>query len=242
MQNLIASLTKVGLDKHDVSTYISLLEKGPANVSELAARTALHRPTIYKALHSLEKIGLVSIMPKKKSKKYLAESPVKLTRYVTNVEEEIGKVIPDLLALYEKRGEKPEVRFLSGKTGIQTVYNDIIETVPRSGVFYRYSSPKDTQKGNDNLPPAYRERRDAKKLERFVITSEGAAKGKKPRLERSIKTLPKDSGLFDYDITQIIYGDKVAIIDDNTETVIIIENNLIAEFQKKLFKILYSKL
>ena len=63
-----------------------------------------------------------------------------------------------------------------------------------------------------------------------------------PRLERSVKFVPKNYGLFDYDITEILYGDKIAFIDYNTETGLIIENPVIAEFQKKIFKLLYDKL
>jgi hypothetical protein len=39
-----------------------------------------------------------------------------------------------------------------------------------------------------------------------------------------------------------IYANKVWFIDFNTETSIIIENKQIAEFQKKLFKLLYKSL
>lgn len=39
-----------------------------------------------------------------------------------------------------------------------------------------------------------------------------------------------------------MYGDKVAFIDYNSETVLLIENPKIAEFQKALFKSLYKRL
>jgi len=39
-----------------------------------------------------------------------------------------------------------------------------------------------------------------------------------------------------------IYGHKVAYIDFNTETSIVIENPMIAEFQRKLFKLAYNSL
>src|SRR3989344_3480754 len=109
-------------------------------------------------------------------------------------------------------------------------------------VFYRYSSAKDAVKNEKYLPKNYRAIRDQKQLQRFVIANENTMVGKKPRLERAVKFIPNNYGLFDYDITQIIYGDKVAFLDYNTETAFIIENSIIAEFQKKIFKLLYDKL
>ena len=67
-------------------------------------------------------------------------------------------------------------------------------------------------------------------------------KKKKPRLERAIKVVPPKYGLFDFGITQLIYGDKIAFIDYNTDTATIIENPVIARFQATLFKIMFDQL
>jgi hypothetical protein len=48
--------------------------------------------------------------------------------------------------------------------------------------------------------------------------------------------------LFDFGITQLIYGDKIAFIDYNTDTATIIENPVIAKFQATLFKIMFDQL
>jgi hypothetical protein len=54
--------------------------------------------------------------------------------------------------------------------------------------------------------------------------------------------MPEDFGNFDYNITQIIYGDRVAFIDYNSETALVIESKVIADFQEHIFKMLYKKL
>ncbi|MDO8521576.1 MAG: hypothetical protein Q7S52_05670 [bacterium] len=122
------------------------------------------------------------------------------------------------------------------------MYEDILATLSKGGIFYRYSSTKEARREGFYVPKNYRARRDAKKLERYVITSKGSASRKSPRLERAIKTIPPSSDLFAYNITQLIYGPKVAFVDYNTETAIIIENPIIAKFQERLFKLLYQRL
>ena len=54
--------------------------------------------------------------------------------------------------------------------------------------------------------------------------------------------IPKKYDLFDDNISKIIYGNKVAIIDYSTETSFIIENKKFADFEKKIFKLLFKYL
>jgi hypothetical protein len=72
--------------------------------------------------------------------------------------------------------------------------------------------------------------------------SSNAAKIKRPRLEREIKIIPENSVEFKDNVLMSIYANKIAFIDFNTETSIIIENKDIADFQKKIFKLLYKNL
>jgi len=235
-------LAGLGLHPQEVTIYLALLELGTSNISNISRKTGLYRPVIYKFLPSLIGKALVSESPTGRQKLYRAESPQKLYSLADILQKEIDGFLPELEATFTKREQKPSVKFLSGKSAIQSVFSDLVTTLKKGDIFYRYSSSKDSERGSENLPPHYRELRDQKQLERFVITSEEGAKHKKTRMERALKVIPKEFGLFDYDVTQIIYGNKVAVIDDNSETVIIIENPTIAEFQKKLFKVLFSKL
>ncbi|MDP3771421.1 MAG: hypothetical protein Q8R16_03925, partial [bacterium] len=59
---------------------------------------------------------------------------------------------------------------------------------------------------------------------------------------RAVKVVPPAYNLFQYDVVQLIYANKVAFMDYNTETALIIENSAVAEFQKNMFKLLYDKL
>lgn len=76
----------------------------------------------------------------------------------------------------------------------------------------------------------------------MVISSSKAAIPKQKRLERDMLIIPKEYDEFNQDVTMTIYGDKVAFIDFGQENSIIIENPMIADFQKKLFRLLYKKL
>ncbi|MBI2446716.1 MAG: hypothetical protein HYV51_02755 [Parcubacteria group bacterium] len=235
-------LNKIGLNDKELKIYTSLIERGPLLITQIAKQTGLYRPAIYKNLPNLMFKGLVTISHKGKQRFYIAEEPEKLKNLVSELTNELEDIIPELRASYNAREKKPLVKFLEGKNAITFVLNDLVHSLKRGDIFYRYSSVKDSKKSSEYLPRDYRKIRDQKQLQRFVITNENTMIGKKPRLDRAVKFIPNNYGLFDYDITQIIYGDKVAFLDYNTETVLIIENPIIAEFQKKIFKLLYDKL
>ncbi len=240
--NIEKILKNIGLNSSAIAIYTALLGSAPLSVSTIARKTGLHRPIIYRNLPELIEKGLITTSPRAKKKLYAAEHPDKIKRLIGELGSELDKIMPELDTIYNGASSRPVVKYLEGKQGIRFILEDIVHTLKKGDTFYRYSSTKDGKKGPSNLPADYRKIRDEKKLERFVITSEEGAKYAKPKLERSIKVVPKEYGLFDYDITQIIYAGKVAFIDDNTETAIIIENSTIANFQKKIFKMLWNKI
>ena len=76
----------------------------------------------------------------------------------------------------------------------------------------------------------------------MVITRRDIGAQKSKRLERDMAVVPKGVSLLEDNITQLIYNDKVAIIDYNSDSAIVVENPLIAEFQKKIFKCMFQLL
>ncbi len=236
-------LNQLGLAEHEGIVYTALLETGAATVSTIAKHAGIHRPMIYKALVALAERGLVTLIPKGKQKRYAAESPEKLRALAATRAEELSAALDDLHRRYETSGARPAVRYLEGRRGLKAVLEDLTATLKRGGIFYRYSSRKTNFDVERYVPKEYRSQRDAKQLEQFVITNEALKKGAyRRRLGCASKAVPVEKDAFDYNIAQLIYGNKVALVDYNTETAIIIENPMIAKFQERLFRLLFAKL
>ena len=238
----IELLRQLGLSGHAAEVYVALLEGGSQTVASIARKAKIERPLVYRSLPTLLEKSLIAKMPKGKRTYYSALSPAKLKVLIGELDTALDETLPSLRERFEQMGDRPHVTFLEGRQGIIYVYEDILTTLPPGGVFYRYSSKDHPRKEGFYVPKNYRERRDAKKLERFVITNKQNVTHKKPRLERATKTVPQGSELFAYNITELIYGPKIAFVDYNTETAIIIENPVIAKFQERLFKLLYQRL
>jgi sugar-specific transcriptional regulator TrmB len=241
-QDISGLLQQLGLSRHGAAIYLALLEHGEGSVAEIARNSRVLRPLVYRALPSLIERGLIGKVPRGKRTLYAALSPARLEELWEETGKTFREVIPKLAESYTAQAKRPTVIVLRGRSGIISVYEDILATLPRGGIFYRYSSAKEARREGLYVPKDYRTRRDAKQLERYVITSKTSAARKSSRLERAIKTIPPSSDLFAYNITQLIYGTKIAFIDYNTETAVILENPIIAKFQERLFKLLYQRL
>lgn len=238
-------LEKLGLSEHESVVYLALLEHGKMGVSDIARKTGLYRTTIYEALGGLLREELASMSPKGKYKVYAALDPKKLEKKFLELSNNFDEAIEGLSALRRKPEiSRPQVTYVEGQKGITGIHDDIVTTLKKGDTYFRYSSAivRGEEKRQNYLSKKYRLMRDVKQLERKVITNVANKAGKHPRLEREIKVVPPDFDLFEYNISQIIYGDKVAVIDYNTETGVIIDNPAIAKFQAKIFQLLFRKL
>lgn len=233
-------LTAIGLSKHEVAIYMDLLTYGTQTISSISRTCKLHRPAIYRALPHLKEKGLVSERRIGKLIYYAAEPPERLRSLLEVVHQELNTVIPELTQL--QQGKAPIVRRLDGKVGIHAVFEDILSTLQKGDEFYRYSSEGKEEMLNVGVPKDYVKRRDAMRLERVVITNPEFVASREPSLEETLKIVPKEFLPFDYGVSQIVYGNKIAFIDYRGQMATIIENSTLAKFQRDIFKMLYRRI
>jgi sugar-specific transcriptional regulator TrmB len=237
-------LNKLGLPAQSSTIYYSLLHNGPSTIAALAKNTGLHRPLIYRHLPKLTKKSLVSETKLGKRTLYTAESPVILENLMQDLQTELAETLPGLQRKYERIGSQPVIRYFQGKHGIAYVYDRLLRSAKSGEIIYRYESPVDYTRNKKYYPPLYMERAagPTKYIQKFVITNEKTHAKRRASLGRYSKTVPESFDRFEYDITQIIFGDKVAFIDYKTETASIIESEIFANFQRQIFKLLFNKL
>ncbi len=121
-------LEKIGLNNKEARVYLALLELGTASVQSIAAKAGIKRPTAYLILEDLQAKGLVSIVPRARKALYVAESPEYLITDLSRKEDLVKRFMPNLLAIYNTRKEKPRVQMFSGIEGIKLVYQKIYES------------------------------------------------------------------------------------------------------------------
>lgn len=128
MSDLIQELGHLGLSEKEASVYLASLELGPAPVQDISHKAKVNRATTYVMIESLMGRGLMSSFVRGKKRFYASESPERLRavlrmqrREIEQKEEELETVFPMLAALYNAEGAKPQIRYLEGVDGIQSV-------------------------------------------------------------------------------------------------------------------------
>ena len=240
IQNQKEIFRKLGFSKHADSVYSTVFEHGPLLAAHIAPLASIYRPALYKALFELLNADL--LVRKKKGGRFLwsARRPNHILELFKSEIYKLEKAIPSSSDSEEIIDNSLKIFY--GKDGIRAVFDDVINHTKKGETFYRYTSERDLDKVNSYLSSNYRMRRDKKRLERLVISNPLSGKQKRSRLERFIKCIPSEVSIFDQNIIQIMYGDRVAFIDLNTEKALVIENPALADFQKVIFRQLYDKL
>ena len=242
MDKFLNLFKKLWLSEHVGMIYLDLLEHDSSSIADITKRTTLHRPEVYSAIPLLEENGLITSLTKWKRTYYQAWSPERIEDMIRDFEKKNSWLVWLLRDKYDKLGKNISISYQEWPKSITRVFDDIVDILPKNGIFHRISAENNVAKSNNYLPKDYREKRDKKSLERYVIMGFEAAKSKAPRLERELVVIPESLDEFDQNVSLTIYWDKVAYIDFTNESSIIIENSMIAEFQRKLFMLVYRGL
>lgn len=233
-------LQNLWLNKNEIYIYLFLLNNWNTNISDISKNTAINRPAIYSTIPNMIESGLIIEVMQWRRKHYSAQNPKILKTYLNKIEKDFDYIYEELDESYKKRKKRPILQSLDWKKWIKYIFADIVKTLKKWDTYYRYSSRKSIDK-RWYLPKDYKKIRDEKKLERFVITNDFLDKNKQTqRIRKESVIIPKKYDLFEDDILKIIYKNKVAIIDYNSDQWFIIENPLFANFERKLFKLLFN--
>ena len=125
---LINTLKKLNLNEKEAKVYLAILEIGRGSVQSISRRADIKRPTTYIILEDLRSKGLVSLIKGAEKVIYTAESPEKILEEQTKKEKIIKENLPELLAIFNTKKEKPRVRFYEGEERIIDLYNEIFKS------------------------------------------------------------------------------------------------------------------
>ncbi|MFA6073031.1 MAG: helix-turn-helix domain-containing protein [Candidatus Woesearchaeota archaeon] len=234
--NYIDTLKDIGLGKNEIKVYISLLQKNELDIANLSNSSKVHRVNTYNALKELKQKGLVIELIKGTKKIYKAVDPKQLQTLLTNKEERLNLVLPQLSELY-MQSENQTLTF-EGIDGIKYTLNDMLTT---NNEILAFGIPKEMPEKLSSMLITFHRDRILKKLQIKHIYNENAKERIKylKKLKYSdAKYLPPE---YDVPATTVIYGDKTAFwIWSETPFCVIIKSEKMASAYKKYFDLLWS--
>ncbi|MBX9809006.1 MarR family transcriptional regulator [Candidatus Gracilibacteria bacterium] len=236
-------LKRLGMNEVEIQVYLTLLEHPHILVTEIAKKTNLHRPMVYKVLKSLEDEGFVEKSQSEKRYFYHTTGPEELRNKLIELDQMADRIIPELTEIHQRNHESPILSIREGIEGIQSIHQDLVNLLPKNGIYYRYSSSRrEFADRSLYVSDNYHEKQKSKELERYVITSEDRKPYREGNPYREVVSIPKGFDAFDDNITKLIYGNRVSIIDYDTQVAWTIESERFARYEEKIFKLLFKSL
>ena len=242
-------LEDAGLSDKEATIYLHLIQVEKASVMELCQKTKIKRPTVYTILSSLSKKGLVSEVEEDKKTKYVAEPPERLKTYIERKEiflKELKErftqdIIPQIKSLQRETGEKPIVKYFSGKEGIISINEDVYEGgSDGSPIYILYSKDLLDEIFKDQETDKYKKNRTGLGIKAKVLYNSTKGDKASDELSERIKVDEKKYP-FMADIT--IYRDKIRISILGKElSGIYIRSKDLADTLKSLFNLAFDNL
>jgi sugar-specific transcriptional regulator TrmB len=242
-------LKKLGLSDKEAKIYFTSLSRGPETAPILAKLAEVVRPTTYVIIEGLIKKGLMSSFEKGKKTYYVSESPEHLLSLIRlqrkefeERERELIKILPELTAMANVKGEKPKVRVFEGKEGLKAV----IETILKSKTKQIYSFvPVDQMlalfpaKEHGELMASPRVQ---KKIKAKVIYTSKQGKIYKDKDPQNLReALQIDEKKFPFKCGVDIYDNNIAFYDYRGNIMgVLIENEDMAATMRTIFDIIWN--
>lgn len=252
MNKIDEYLKKLGLSEIEAKIYLGLLSHGPSTVKELAEYTDLNRVTTHFQVNNLINKGLAVQLKKTARRKIAAESPDKLIYLIEQQEKEILQLkygFPDFLKTVNNgiphstsKDEDIEVKYYKGKTGVQLIYDDVLNANELRSYVNALEIAKVFPNNMNNFIKIHNARRDMKIWEIMNQSEKVESYAKSMGNNRYYyKFIPPTLNLSVVDY--LIYDGKVAIVNiRENPTGMIIINKDYYENAKAIFNFVWSML
>ncbi len=234
--NISPVLSQLGFSKNETDVFLALLELGAASTQEIAKKAGIKRTTTYSILDSLLQRGFAAKAKIDGKMKFKAEPPEKLLLTISNLHNQITKLMPELMAIYNSKQTKPKIVFFEGKGAIQNVYEDTLRERPSEILEWNTDRFfKDFPKEFD-----YIQRRVQLKIRAKRMAPNNSIWHKKHKLLDKIElseTVIVSHERFSPEIEVNIYNNKVAFINYVEKMSVIIESPSIAKAMRQAYEL-----
>lgn len=240
-------IIEFGLDEKEARVFLAALELGGESVLAIAKKAGINRVATYDALENLIKRGLISTFVKGKRTHYSATEPDRLEHLlelekqeITNKENVLGRLMPELKSLYNFSTKKPKVMYYEGKAGVKTIQNSFLKVPDKMLRLIYYYDVLNTAFSKKEMEE-YGERRSRLniKIKAIAVIKDKNLNIHKigdPNVERAYVSY--DDFPMESDIT--IYGNNIAFVSLKQLFGVVIENEELAKTMKSFFDLAWN--
>jgi sugar-specific transcriptional regulator TrmB len=240
-------LEELGLNPTQAKLYLLLVQKGSLTPSAAAEAIGQQRTTVYMALQSLQKLGLVEESATGKIKAYQATNPIALEKLseqrrqeVIDIESKVKQNLPGLLSYYYSFTEKPGIRMVQGVDGLKEIYGDTLRTKQDIHLLRTTADvPNLTQEYLDK----YRQKRAQLGITTHALTPDTSIgrQNQQQGVDEAMKFVRTflPTGSYSAPVEVDVYGNKTAFMIFGDDIMgVIVDSPALAEAMRQIFDLL----
>jgi len=237
-------LINLGFSEKEARIYLAAYCLGMTTVVEIARKTSLKRTTIYPIIESLKKKGLL-FQSKRGKKSYLvAGDPELLLNTLEKNKNQISQMIPKLRKERVFSELKPKVTFYTGRVGFKRVREEIFASKEKEFLIITQAKDFSAFISEKSVGESIIQKKLKLGIKsRQIITDSIYARKivtEDVQENRISKIAPVN---FPFVATEIIFGDKLAVISTKFEDLImIIESSELARTHRSYFELIWRSI
>lgn len=226
-------LKQLGLSEYEEKAYVALVKLGKSSASSISHEGEVSYGKIYEVLSSLERKGLVRIVPEK-TKMFVATDPANLMKLVQKKEKELHELkidVRDLKQSYETH-EKEVVQIVKGKRNFYKIVNEQV-SAKKFNYAVKYTSefrPEFIR----GVEKALKMKIPSKSLTRYNEET-------KENIKKWLKIYPDIRKMGNKGVVLSINESEVLIVLINNNTSMLIKDKAFSDVMKTLFEGAYEK-
>jgi len=135
-------LEKIGLTGNEIKAYLALMDLGASSVGDIIKKSGVASSKVYELLDKLMEKGLVSTHLEANIKYFKAANPQRLKEFldsrIENLkedEQELKKILPELISRFESQKKEIEIELFKGYKGVRTVFYDMLNELNKGDKF-----------------------------------------------------------------------------------------------------------
>lgn len=242
MATLQEKLVKIGLSERESQVYIAALELGPTGALQIARKTGINRPVVYNVLDTLKRRGLIEIQLHGLKQKFAPANPDQFDAIISEHKKIFSDALPELLALYNLKGVKSQIKYYEGIEGIKTVYETTLREIRSGDAYYVFGRQENWEGLDIKWLESFIERRARKNLDTRLIFEDSERGRMNKRMEGAWNQKVR--------LTKQKYNTDIVICPQRYITndfepplqVLVIENENIINTQLQLFRYIWDTL
>lgn len=234
MNNLTSPLVDIGLSKKESNVYLALLSLGSTDVSKIAQKSGIKRPTAYLILDELRKKGLVIKIPHAKRAIYKGVQPDELYNDKADKLENFRNILPKLRSLNIETSDVDTLYF-EGLSGLKDAMYYKIDELEGTDIVGFWAAG-DFDESVLTLSKKWNADLIKRKIGLKGFTPDhSSTRAFSEMFQNDIKLIPENmySSETSIDATKLF----IRIIDLFSKTAVIIENPKVAQTFNQIFKI-----